>query len=435
MIVTGVSGTINLEVSNDGGATWCQIVKSFKMNASDQVDDFVAGMMRVNATTGGASEVQIVAERAIARASAIPNAPSNGPGASLDVTSFGCETTVVVAGFSGVGSINVEISGDDSEWSTAFSFNKDGCETKNISAKFIRVNGNDATATVSLASVDSPAIVGEPLTTFVFRPGATGDDAPGGNVYTDEDAIIAALTATANDGKRVVEFDARYSPHSASIGGTRPVCRVTKQWPMENVAASSHHGLGGTTPIGILFGLSLTIVEFKDGGCFKELSLIDGIELFFLNSNLAAGSGVVPIPLPANGIVGSAPPPPFDKLEGAQFVIRGEAVGFGILDPLATNMFEVQDAPGAAALPFAIIHMQGALNSHFGLNYFGPAPIPLAKPLVDVPTGRRCNILVGAGSVASDAFEGGGDVSIVPYGAGAISDSFNPMTQPLICWL
>jgi hypothetical protein len=39
---------------------------------------------------------------------------------------------------------------------------------------------------------------------------------------------------------------------------------------------------------------------------------------------------------------------------------------------------------------------------------------------------------VGAGSVASDAFEGGGDVSIVPYGAGAISDSFNPMTQPLL---
>src|SRR5512135_1742938 len=53
----------------------------------------------------------------------------------------------------------------------------------------------------------------DPLLTFVFRPGATGVEAPGGNVYTDWALLMTAVDATRYLGQRAIEFDNRFAPN------------------------------------------------------------------------------------------------------------------------------------------------------------------------------------------------------------------------------
>jgi len=182
LIVTGVTGTINLEISNDGGASWCQVA-SFSNNVNDKILTFVAALMRVNAENGSASDVQVVAERDSINVGVIPAPPASGPGASLDTTDFGCISTIVVSDKDGPGSINIEVSGDDVEWSTAFSFSGNGCQTKDISARFVRAVGNNATGTISMASADAPA----PAATAEVRWAQEAPDSAlrGGNAFRE----------------------------------------------------------------------------------------------------------------------------------------------------------------------------------------------------------------------------------------------------------
>jgi hypothetical protein len=55
----------------------------------------------------------------------------------------------------------------------------------------------------------------DPLVTFVFRPGATGVEASGGNIYTDWTLLMAAVDATKHLGLRAIDFDNRFAPNPA----------------------------------------------------------------------------------------------------------------------------------------------------------------------------------------------------------------------------
>lgn len=189
--VTSLEGTVIIEASNDGGLTWCQVA-SFSGSTEDQVKTVAAGMMRVNATSGNAGEVQIVAERGLIRTGVIPSPPVSGAGASLIVSQFGCLSTFIVQDFDGNGSVNIEVSGDGVEWSTAASFQGNGCKTIDISALFVRAMGNNATATLSMGS-EEPAVsaLTSPCADFVF----TETKPNGGNVYTDWEELLDAANA------------------------------------------------------------------------------------------------------------------------------------------------------------------------------------------------------------------------------------------------
>lgn len=243
ILVTGLAGRINVEASNDGGTTWCQIA-SFAGATEDQIVLVAAEMMRVDSSSGSASSVQVVAERSLVRSGVLPAAPADGPGAALDVSEFGCMTTVSVGDFSGKGAVNVEISGDGVEWATAYSFKANGCQHKDISARFIRANGNGATASISVGSEDPGAVANSaPIGDYVWRPGATGDDAPGGNVYVGVgeegfQELYDALQSTQFQGPRVLWFDSQFSPDSIPGGATvfGPTCLIPAgTWDMKDV--------------------------------------------------------------------------------------------------------------------------------------------------------------------------------------------------------
>lgn len=52
--------------------------------------------------------------------------------------------------------------------------------------------------------------------TLTFRPGATGDNAPGGSVFTDFAKLMDVLKRTRHRGNRTIVFDNRFAPNPAT---------------------------------------------------------------------------------------------------------------------------------------------------------------------------------------------------------------------------
>jgi hypothetical protein len=235
LIVSGVAGTINIEASSDG-VEFCSIATFQSASEEDKIVDVVAAFMRVDASNGGANTACVVAEGSATMSGVIPSPPGNGPGAALDVSNFGPLTTIFVSGIPGGGSVGIEVSCDGVEFSSDFkTFTADGCDTKSIAARFIRATGSSAVVGVSAQNPNT--VVGfdpQPISVYVYRPGATGDDAPGGNVYTDWEECWNALQATKHLGSRTLEFDGRFS---GEVGpGNGKVARIPEgSWDMEGV--------------------------------------------------------------------------------------------------------------------------------------------------------------------------------------------------------
>lgn len=210
LLVSDVAGAITIEASDDD-VEYCPVA-SFSGQKNEQPITIVARYMRVNAAGGGAAAVAVTAERSVSRFAAIPAPPSNGPGASVDVSDFGPLTTIMLGGVSG--NVGIEMSADGSEWSEAFkTFTTDGCQTAEISACFLRAVGKGGSASSLYVGSEEAAGEGfsQPIAALVFRPGATGDDAPGGNVYTDWAELYEAYVALQPFGTVFVEFDSRFS--------------------------------------------------------------------------------------------------------------------------------------------------------------------------------------------------------------------------------
>lgn len=209
IIVAGLQGTVNIE-AKIGSADWCAIA-SFSGSTLDKRVDVIADELRVNATNGSASSVEVVAERGSNRTGDIPVPPTNGPGADLDVSLFGERTTLQVSGKSGSGSINVEASGDGINYSTVASFSADGCKTVDCSAaKFLRAAGNNGTATAIGVGAADPAIdaITSPRTVLVYRPNSPNP--PCANEYIDWETLVEA--AKGIKGAKTIEFIADSAP-------------------------------------------------------------------------------------------------------------------------------------------------------------------------------------------------------------------------------
>lgn len=404
MIVTVISGRVRLEISNDAGDTWCQIGKSFKKNFNlfdiilefiynvllknnrdVQTLDFVAGMMRVNTTSGSAAEVRVLAERSIARTSAVPAATFAGPGASLDITAFGCETTVVVQGFNGIGVISIEISGDDLEWATAYSFRKEGCETKTISAKFIRVFGRMATASVSVGSVDSPAIAGLPNTGVIFQPG----DPEGSreNIYVTWPEVIDALAGLQEPGPKYLLFSANFEDCRIPAGSYDMTDVVFSDVP------SNFQGFGW--------------IYFEDGCFLPNLRSIEFQWSFWRVVNESVSGPVILL---------NKPFPTYPTMMRGS----GGICAMTQSDPANTPIYRIE---GPTFFRFGGIGYWGPFNNQSSVALENLAP------LVEVAAGAVCGCFFEGGGIARNTFTGSGTV-VLSHLFSANSGSYGPEDQP-----
>jgi len=186
ILADGVSGTIQLEVSQDD-TTYCGVCTLTGVNNED-ISTFAATLLRVNATNGGADKVQIMAERSEIRSAALAVPAAGAAGASTDVTKFGSLTSICVNGIT-QGTITVEASCDNVIWNEAgfpqsFKSTRE-FQTLAISSRFLRLVGSanlGGTIGAGVMSEEDGAssAISEPRTCLVWRP--NGVD--GGNVYT-----------------------------------------------------------------------------------------------------------------------------------------------------------------------------------------------------------------------------------------------------------
>jgi hypothetical protein len=188
-IVRGVTGTIDIESSSDG-VHFCTAATFYKNGKEDQIVTVAAAYMRVNAEKGTADSACVCAESGIVRSGVIPSPPVSGKGATLDISSFGPETTCYVDDLPKGTSVGIEISCDGVHWSVDFkTWTGNGCLTKNIAARFIRAVGLGKDTSGVVIGISSMEPVGEAGQSCVM---ITAADSPYDAV--DSETIFADTT-------------------------------------------------------------------------------------------------------------------------------------------------------------------------------------------------------------------------------------------------
>ncbi len=432
VIGLGAADSLEIEVSTDG--VNFNSAKTFTQANSTQHLKYPALAIRVNATnsTTGGITASIEAVLSTINSEIIPTPALNAIGTSIDISALGNLSTLNLSNLAPVGaSIRLEVSNNDVNFHTLHIFTEDDAVVKNVAHKFIRaVSIGASAADLSLASEASAAVV-ESLaqaTRLIYRPGATGVNAPGGRVYTDELEIIAAVDVMKGNGRLIVEFDSRFSPDTNPEYPGRTVIALFEEWDMDNVQVSNWSGFGVPGPEFVFLGHGYTLIEFRDhptkgvgfGGKFANLTLIDGYQLYFINSNTVLGSGVIPIPLPANNLFG-------DGTDGAALHVRGSFIGCDITDPLATGMFEVQDSITGPGPSLGLINMAACTDGWFGGGEIGP--VSPATELIDIPAGRQFNFIAGVSGFSPNSVSGDGTLFLVQMVAGSFRSNRNGLEQ------
>ncbi len=208
----------------------------------------------------------------------------------------------------------------------------------------------------------------------VYRPGATGADAPGGAVFTDWAKLDAAVLTPEQKalGKLEIEFDPRFSLETNAVLGV-PVCLIEGVVSdMTNV--SIHHHLAGAGHPG---SFQHVFIEFRDGGVFDHLLEIDGPSLFIIGNNTVETS----IPL----------------YEFEQLVVNGwRNQMFSTL----VNAVPLFDVVGT----FATIVLNGNSNN-FGEVAVGNVSL---TEILDLPAGKTMRWVVQEGLIVPDTVRGDG---------------------------
>jgi hypothetical protein len=281
LIVSGVSGTFGIEASSDG-INFCNIHTFQPNNDNDEIVTVAAAFMRANATLGGAATACVVAEEGITKTGIVPAPPADGPGAALDITEFGPETTVYVSNIPLGGSVGIEISCDGTKWSSEFqTFQKNECDSKNVAARFIRAVGiKSGGVLVGVTSQRAESIQISP-TQIIYRMDAAN---PGGNVYATWDEAFAAATAAlaSAQGKVAILFDNSESTYLN--GGGIPANPITPGlWDITDIELSTvSDAFGG-------FGGGHQYLEFMEGATLTGQITIKGSEWDISTAATVAG--------------------------------------------------------------------------------------------------------------------------------------------------
>jgi hypothetical protein len=230
---------------------------------------------------------------------------------------------------------------------------------------------------------------------FVYRPDATGEDAPGGNVYTDWFELMAAVDATSKLGERTIEFDSRFSTAPSGVAVIPP----------------------GT------FNMTNT-VWVSTGDTETAILLADGV-LFTVDPPGPNGDvNIMRFEGPFMTIVGNrtAGPAPFTDI--------------GILARGLVTRFIQNPALGSAALPmFAVTPAAGSITLAFdtGRGGLGQFPVslflPPGPPIIDTGT-DIVELRANAGLFANDIVTGAGFFDIGLFSGIAWGDVFSEFSNP-----
>jgi hypothetical protein len=316
-------------------------------------------------------------------------------GAPVDVSDLGTFNTVIVDGLTG-GLVKVQTSEDSVNWVDCLSFQASGMKSKSFIAKFMRaqnISGAGAPV-ISVAANNEVSDSSAPVMDYVFRPGATGDDAPGGNVYTDFIDLMAAIESTFHNGTRRIVFDSRFSTDDVpDLGG--PTCLIPAKpgggsWDLQGCKITNY-GQNGNAPGSI----SITSLQFQEGASFINCLYIDG------------SLGI--------DTISSSPCIFLDELE--DLVITGMRVQFPRTTAAAAPHFAMSGDTGT-------IFIDGGQGTGWGSFAYGLT----ARSIIDIEAGKTFRLLVQAGFVGPDTCEGAG--TMVLFLDSGLSSEFFGSVQP-----
>ena len=237
-------------------------------------------------------------------------------------------------------------------------------------------------------------IAAAPVGTYVFRPGAVGADAPGGNVYTDFAACAAALASTQNNGIRVLEFDSRFSPFITTDG--RRACLIPEgEWDMEDVRWTNYLDNDSQR---FATDTQAIVIEFADGAVIENLFSIDGSSLYLIGNSTTTRS------------IQLYPTKPL--------FVTGGRVRISNSNPLALPLF---DLVGPAGSRFALTMPD--INSDLG-GY----PVA-AAPLIDVSDGNTLIVDTKGGNIVSNILAAGDGTGSLWVFCQGFANPFGQMTQ------
>lgn len=281
-----------------------------------------------------------------------------------------------------------------------------------VGAIFLRVDTPELWQKVGVLDTDwiliahhgaSPA----PLLTLVYRPGATGAEAPGGNVYTNWADLQTALDQTKFLGYRQVEFDNRFAPPSPTgvpaIAGLNPALIPAPAVPG---TIYDHRDVIWVQRL-LAPGDGSMQVEIEDGAQFKNLMRVDCNILNLIYNGTTPGNVPFKMSRWDNTATGATAPTGLTFFNKHNLRIYNTVVG-------AQPMF-LFDTPGTPCF----FDLNG--NSALGNG----APLP--APIIELVAGQVGVIICTGGPVQifDNAFKGpvGSTIQLRINGAG----TFEPL--------
>jgi hypothetical protein len=192
------------------GSGWVRVPGWSLQNPGSVTIDAMFSEVRVSGAPAGAPSISISAED---DKGAFVDLPIGGT--AVDTDALGSENTILVAGMDPGDKAVIQTSEDGVTWADipGGTFQIDGFKVISVVACFMRVvySGSGAASVCVGANAGGNFSVSSAVSGIVWRLEATGDDAPGGNVYTIWEDVYAAIEAARVLGPVDLIFDANFS--------------------------------------------------------------------------------------------------------------------------------------------------------------------------------------------------------------------------------
>lgn len=184
------TGTVTLEASNDGGATYVPVASftSAKQRTLSIACEYLR-VRRSGVAAPGTPNVDVGADDLGCQFANLPVTAGDGAGAAVDVSALGTLNSIVVTG-GFTGSLTIEISQDNIDWLPILGFDYMGVKTVSFIAQYLRVVRSGVVA---------------PAGTPVVYVGAQNDAITAGNRWDDIQGSVAvgnAVSALTNEAFR-----------------------------------------------------------------------------------------------------------------------------------------------------------------------------------------------------------------------------------------
>lgn len=389
VIVGSVDGNVNVEYATDAAGTAWASLASFQ-DPGNKTVDVAAHWMRA---TGGSANVDVAGSAVGSVFAQIPTPADGAAGATVDISNLPLFKTVVVSPFEGT--VNIEASEDGTSWAQVMTFHGGGGKSLAFYGALARAKSTEGAPTIYIGGANEGDLttITAPLAGLVYRPEATGDDAPGGNVFTTWAPLMAVIDQTKHLGLRVIQIDDRFS---APVEATIP----EGIWNMTNTKLINV-SLRSPVFVEVADGCKF-IVDPPPAGGSRNAMHFEGYGFFWRYDG-----------------VGDVTP-----FEGIDLLLGGNNVRFYNTDENAKPMFK------ATAFGQMIL-----LSGDNRLSGLGPLGGESPAPVYDV-NGKALVYLSGGGILQNNVFTdnslgGGGFVGIGFWSHGFVGDPYAEFDNPL----